>query len=520
MRGFVLNRADGSSQAVRGYRYSAPPGDSKKYQAASQCVPGKVDLRPWLTAVENQGDTMSCVANAVAGAYEYLAKMHTGNDVDVSRLFVYYNARRLEVEADTPIEDDGACIRSAIESLKLYGACAEVTYPFDEKRVNEVPPPPVYAEAAQFLVEDMRLVPTELAAWKSCLAQGLPIIFGLNLYQSFERQRKKGMVPMPSAREAARASHGSHAMLAVGYSDPDRVFIVRNSWGADWGDRGYCYIPYDYLLNSEFNDGDSWVIHQLTPFEFQGGAGNDEASVLGHYESELAHMGDGAYAALLEAMGEHPLEYRIALLFLHAAQADAELSEAEYEAIARYMTQTLTALGVDMSAKKILRHARQHVHDAELIQTSVALLGAHLSKAMLARIVADLAAVVGVDGLSAGEADFLHHLVAPWQLPASGDGHETPEETLTLEAVAQVNAQLARWASETDQAQNWPTSVIDLLKLLKLPHTAAARRTLATSLGCPPRSMADLAQMDAWLHPALLRGLATHHAQVPETWRV
>jgi C1A family cysteine protease len=46
-------------------------------------------------------------------------------------------------------------------------------------------------------------------------------------------------------------------MLCVGYSDPDRVFIVRNSWGSDWGDKGYCYIPYDYLMSEKYNDGDS-----------------------------------------------------------------------------------------------------------------------------------------------------------------------------------------------------------------------------------------------------------------------
>jgi len=68
---------------------------------------------------------------------------------------------------------------------------------------------------------------------------------------------------MPTTSETTRGTHGKHAMLAVGYSDPDGVFIVRDSWGADWGDRRYCYIPYDYVMNPKLNSGDSWVIRQL-----------------------------------------------------------------------------------------------------------------------------------------------------------------------------------------------------------------------------------------------------------------
>ena len=90
------------------------------------------------------------------------------------------------------------------------------------------------------------MVPTELEAWKQVLAEGYPIIFGLSLFGSFDKQRKPGYVPEPSEGETGRESHGGHAMLAVGYSDPDEMFIVRNSWGPDWGDKGYCYIPYDY----------------------------------------------------------------------------------------------------------------------------------------------------------------------------------------------------------------------------------------------------------------------------------
>src|SRR5262245_15791820 len=238
----VIERADGTTRKLHGYKYAARPDGAKDYEPGKiESLPAKVDLRPQMTDVENQGQLNSCVANAVAGAYEYLAKRHLGDaSYDVSRLFVYYNARKREGAEQ---EDEGSMISDAVDSLKESGACSENTWPYDEQAVSEEPAPEAYDEASRFLVESSEMVPTDLDAWKHALAEGYPIIFGCLLFNSFDAQRK-GKIPMPSAREAGREEHGGHAMLCVGYSDPDRVFIVRNSWGPDWGDKGYCYMPY------------------------------------------------------------------------------------------------------------------------------------------------------------------------------------------------------------------------------------------------------------------------------------
>ena len=402
---------------------------------AADDLPNKVDLRPHLTAVENQEDTNSCVANAVAGAYEYLAKAHTGEEYDVSRMFIYYNGRYLGADGD-PIEDEGCCIENAIKGLQQYGACAEENYPFDLEVVNDEPAKENYDEAAAFLVQDMAAVPTDLHAWKHSLAEGYPIIFGIDLYKSFDKQRKKGVVPMPSDTEASRESHGGHAMLAVGYSDTDKVFIVRNSWGEDWGDKGYCYIPYDYLVNPKFNDGDTWIIKQLDNVEFDNTKYWDESdeSVLGDYESEMTNMDEDEYAAMLEAMGDYSFEYRIALLFLHAANADGDLASEEYDAISVYMTETLTTLGVtDMSASKILRHAVKDVGNEALIQESIDLFKEYFSQEMLAKITSDIKSVVGADGLSEYESSSIFNMIESWQVEESEE-EESDEEAEEEEA--------------------------------------------------------------------------------------
>ncbi len=134
---FLFKRADGSSNVAKGYKMSTPKPGTKKFAASSKVskLPPKVDLRKHLTKVENQQNIGSCTANAVAGAYEYLVKKHKGSDsYDVSRLFIYYNAREIDGSVD---EDAGCVIASAIQSLQDKGACSEKTWPYVPKKFAE-----------------------------------------------------------------------------------------------------------------------------------------------------------------------------------------------------------------------------------------------------------------------------------------------------------------------------------------------------------------------------------------------
>lgn len=417
---FKIYHADGSERVIKGYKISSAPNDAKEYkstQLGSRSLPKKVDLRSYMTEIEAQEDTNSCVANAAAGAYEYLLKRHLEDDYyDVSRLFIYYNARYLEEEEDD-LEDEGCYVNLAIDGLREYGVCSEETWPFDEDNVNEEPSDEAYEEGESFLVEDVEFVPTELDKWKSCLAEGNPIIFGLLIYNSFDQHRKKGLVPFPGKKEKSRESHGGHVMLCVGYSDVDNAFIVRNSWGDDWGDDGYCYIPYRYIMNEEYNFGDSWIIKRLENFELDEDTWEeDDESVLTDYETELDEMSDEDYEDMIDAMDEYPLEYRIALLFLYAADEDDDISDEEYDAIAEYMKDVLDQLGVDMSAKKILRNAMRNINNEDLLDESVELMGEYLSEAMLATIITDLEEVISEDDLSEDEENFIDYLIEEWEI--------------------------------------------------------------------------------------------------------
>ncbi|PSB17248.1 peptidase C1 [Phormidesmis priestleyi ULC007] len=281
----VVKNSVGQQFKLGGYRPEKQNSKDKKYSAKrDRPLPPKADLRLYMTPVENQGGSNSCTANAVAGAYEYLANRLLGKSEDVSRLFIYYNARELDGDSS---QDEGTYLKSCVKVLRKYGACSENTWSFDLNQILEQPHKQAYAEAANFIVEEAARVDVDLHAMQSCLADGYPFAFGLQLFSSFQQAGSDGLVPMPDPDNEKH--DGGHAMLCVGYSDPDQVFIVRNSWGDEWGEHGYCYIPYDYMTKPELN-GDCWTIRQVSDRDLSQGIQGSSASLF-----------DGARAAIATA---------------------------------------------------------------------------------------------------------------------------------------------------------------------------------------------------------------------------
>ncbi len=224
--------------------------------------PAAVDLRSWMTPVEEQGSLGSCTSNAVVGALEYLVRRETGRSVDLSRLFVYFNQR---IWDDRVREDSGASISSAIRVLHRVGVPTETTWPYDKNLFAVQPPEPVYREAADYRATDWWTVPIDRDALRTCLAAGFPVVFGTRVTDSFVDTPRSGMCGMP--RGSLDSRHGRHALLLVGYDDRRRLFIVRNSWGDDWGDRGYVYMPYDYVLNRSWTSS-AWAFRTTTRDNF------------------------------------------------------------------------------------------------------------------------------------------------------------------------------------------------------------------------------------------------------------
>ena len=222
-------------------------------------LPTSVDLRSKCPPVYDQGQLGSCTGNGIAGAIEFDQRKLGKKEFTPSRLFIYYNERLMEGTVD---QDAGAQIRDGIKSVATLGAPPEADWPYNIAKFAQAPPASAYSDAKQDLVSSYARVNQNLAQMQGCLADGFPFVFGFTVYDSFENQHvaDTGIVAMPAAGEQVV---GGHCVLAVGYHSTNRTFIVRNSWGTHWGMKGYCTMPFEYLLSSQLAS-DFWTVRSVT----------------------------------------------------------------------------------------------------------------------------------------------------------------------------------------------------------------------------------------------------------------
>jgi C1A family cysteine protease len=240
-----------------GWLPDRPDHRDKLYQAIAKApkrLPASVDLRELCSKVEDQGNLGSCTANALVGNLEFLEKQAGKRPINLSRLFVYYNERAIE---GTVNEDAGAFIRDGIKTLVKNGVCPETEWRYLVRKFREEPPKACYDHAEKHQVLSYHRI-TTLREMKMCLAEGYPFVFGFTVYDAFESAEvaKTGRLDLPKPGES---DVGGHAVMAVGYDEAKQRFLIRNSWGTDWGLDGYFTMPYDYLDNRNLSD-DFWTI--------------------------------------------------------------------------------------------------------------------------------------------------------------------------------------------------------------------------------------------------------------------
>ncbi len=266
------------------------------YLKTPSSVPKSVDLRAFCPPIYNQGQIGSCTANAAAALLEYnlrraliveqqrrstsgafrspirlqrmgaflprqklRGEMAIGKDyyTPTSRMFIYKCTRDLMMAKG----DSGAYIRTTMGSLALFGAPPEKYWGYGEG-IDRAPPAFCYSFASNYqAISYFRLdektvgIPVKdksevLSGIKETLVQQLPVMFGFQVYESI-RDANDGKIPYP---ERGEKQIGGHAVLCVGYDDALSIgastgaFLIRNSWGEEWGEKGYGWLPYDYLL--------------------------------------------------------------------------------------------------------------------------------------------------------------------------------------------------------------------------------------------------------------------------------
>ena len=233
----------------RDHSYSPPPDLVTN-------LPAEVDLRRHFRYAYDQFHMNSCTANAIAAVMEFDEIRQGWKDVHrPSRMFIWYNERAVEGKQK---QNTGGQIRNGIKSVAKLGVCPESEW---EYRVNKYmirPSAECYRNARHYEAVEYQRMMHHLDQLRACLASGFPFVFGFKVYESFEggEVRRTGIVHMPVPGEK---TVGLHAVVACGYEDARRRFIIRNSWGRKWGKDGYCTMPYAYLLDPELSH-DFWTI--------------------------------------------------------------------------------------------------------------------------------------------------------------------------------------------------------------------------------------------------------------------
>ena len=230
-------------------------------------LPASVDLSPWFSPIEDQQSIGSCTAHAGIGIVEYFERRSFGKHIDASHLFLYKTTRNLMHSSG----DSGAFLRTTMGALVLFGVPPEEYLPYVVADFDKEPSAFCYAFAQSFqAINYYRLDPIGTARdmllkqIKTNLSAGLPSMFGFTVYSSISQAAKTGKIPYPTAGEKIL---GGHAISAVGYDDTMKIkntnpkgvetkgaLLIRNSWGTGWGNGGYGWLPYDYVLKGLADD--------------------------------------------------------------------------------------------------------------------------------------------------------------------------------------------------------------------------------------------------------------------------
>jgi len=218
---------------------------------AAAAIPATKDLRETWWKINDQGSTGSCVGWATADSVVRWALVKAGR-IDRNKLlavrFVWMAAKETDeftTQPTTFIEEDGTSLKAALDVVRKYGVVYDDILPFKTGQLYPDPAKTFYALAAQLKISSYFNLGSNLGNWRTWLATKGPILTRLDVDATWDAATtNKGALEVYQPQTA----RGGHAVALVGYTS--NHFIVRNSWGEGWGDKGHAYASWSYAQSA------------------------------------------------------------------------------------------------------------------------------------------------------------------------------------------------------------------------------------------------------------------------------
>ena len=222
--------------------------------------PDSFNLRElnFLPDVLDQGSLNTCVVCVLGTILQFnLKKINHLDNFIPSRLFLYYFGRI--IDNDPVDKDTGITIRSGLKALEKFYTVDESIYPYIVENFS-IKPSDIHINNALKIKKQIKYVRVQKTMINiKAVLKITPIAIGLMIYESFKKIRGDGIVSLPKETETCI---GSHAMVLVSYDDNTRLFGLMNSWGRKtFGDSGFCYAPYDYILDDKLSFKNFWTFY-------------------------------------------------------------------------------------------------------------------------------------------------------------------------------------------------------------------------------------------------------------------
>jgi len=194
--------------------------------------------------IVDQGNIESCVPTCISTVYYYLTMKQSNHlNFRISRLYLYYQFRRLYDDVKL---DEGSTIRDCINILYKDGVVPEFLYPYVESKIFNNPSE--FLEKYSRFCKCLGFENISRKVIKQYLLLDNPVLCGIKLFDSVYSDEVKNSGIINYSEEYDKIL-GGHCIILVGFDDSKKYYKFINSWGSTWGDKGFGYLPYDYIKN-------------------------------------------------------------------------------------------------------------------------------------------------------------------------------------------------------------------------------------------------------------------------------